>query len=94
MCDCYGHKCECCNEIVQMHIADYSYPQTDFKVWCEACVENAPVGAVVFETTGVSDWGDEPVGWTCAIMGPDVGKHGGNHPNIANDWTEGVIRRG
>lgn len=95
MCDCYGHKCECCDEIVQMHIADFAFPRENFKVWCKAHIDEAAKGAVVFEVIesfdGADEW-DEPVGWKCAILGPDVGVLRGNLPNVAGDMKQYVKR--
>lgn len=86
MCDCYWHKCECCKDGIPMHIADYRYPQSDFKVWCPRHVAKAPAGAVLFELTEEDD--EYPKGWTCAIFGPDIGLMGGNYPNVEADWKE------
>ena len=48
MCDCYHHKCECCANEIPMHIADFNYPRSDFKVWCKDHIDNAEAGAIVF----------------------------------------------
>jgi len=86
MCDCYEHKCECCDELIPVHIGGFKFPRTDFQVWCKDHTDKAPKGAVVFEVTAKDDdWGIEPVGWKCAILGPGVGRgvDGNNHPNLA-----------
>lgn len=91
MCDCYGHKCCMCDELVPMHIADFAYPREDFTVWCDKHVSFASSGAVIFEITGplVDDEEESyPLGWKCAILGPSVGEEGGNHPNICENWKE------
>lgn len=92
MCDCYGHKCECCDELVPMHIGDFAYPQEAFRVWCEKHIEEATSGAVVFEMVGPAEGiDDEPIGWRCAILGPEVGGDGDNHPNVGGDMMESVV---
>ncbi len=73
MCDCYGHKCEICEETIPMHIGDFNFPREDFKVYCNMHINQAPTGAVVFEI--VNDSSKEFVpGWKCAIFGPEVGQ--------------------
>lgn len=86
MCDCYWHQCECCTGGIPMHIAGYKYPQSDFKVWCKKHISKAPAGAILFKLTEKDD--EYPKGWTCAILGPDVGLMGGNYPNVTADWKE------
>ena len=82
MCDCYNHKCECCEELIPMHIGDFKYPRTDFQVWCGKHIDKAPAGSVIFEAIDPDDE-DEPLGWKCAILGPEVGldPSEGNAPN-------------
>ncbi len=92
MCDCYGHKCECCDEFIPMHIGDFANEREEFKVWCEKHINQAPSGAVIFEVTKAWDEDDEGVGWKCAILGPEVGGEGGNHPNIGGDMSETTIK--
>ncbi len=92
MCDCYEHKCEICEETIPMHIGDFNFPREDFRVYCHKHINQAPIGAVVFELF------DDPLkefdpGWKCAIFGPEAGQinHGDNHPNIAGEFKEWVI---
>ena len=90
MCDCYGHKCECCDELIPMHIADFGFPRDDFRIWCEKHINKAPAGAIIFETLEPEgDFCGVPAGWKCAILGPDVGldwqRSQGNHPNIGSE---------
>ena len=93
MCDCYGHKCECCDERVPMHIADFNYPREDFKMWCHDHVDKAEPGAIIFELIVEDEegWDGIPVGWKCAIKGPRVGEEGGNTPNLASRFRESVV---
>ena len=92
MCDCYGHKCELCDEIVPMHIGDYAYPREAFRVWCDKHVDVAPFGAIVFtlaeDETDVMFGEAYQKGWRCAIIGPEVGGDGDNYPNIGVEYTE------
>ncbi len=91
MCDCYGHRCECCDELIPMHIADFDYKREAFRVWCGKHIDQAPTGAMIFELIAPEPQIDsEPVGWKCAILGPDVGYDGGMHPNVAGEMTETV----
>ena len=78
MCDCYEHPCEVCGRGVPMHIADFAYPQEDFRVWCGRHMAKAPMEAVRFRWTWEA--GDRVAG-KCAILGPSVGVDAGNHPN-------------
>ncbi len=87
MCDCYGHQCEICGELISMHIADFAYSRKAFRVWCGDHVRHAPVGAVIF-TVIVEGDEYEPVGWKCAMLGPEVGREKGNHPNIWGQLAE------
>ncbi len=87
MCDCYSHKCECCEELIPMHIADFEFPREDFKIWCEKHIDQAPFGAIIFETVEPEEYFDLiPVGWKCAILGPKTeanhAKYQRNHPNL------------
>jgi len=87
VCDCYSHKCELCDHAVPMHIADFTWPREDFKVWCADHVDDAPSIAVTFEMLAddpYGEWGDpsEKKGWRCAIAGPNVGLDAGVHPNL------------
>ena len=75
MCDCYGHKCELCDELVPMHIADFDYSRSRFRVWCGEHADQAPPDAVRFRWTAEG-------GGACAISGPNVGIELGNYPNI------------
>ena len=95
MCDCYHAKCELCDEHVPMHIADFNYPREDFKVWCRKHLAEADPEAIVFLLVEDEDQPYEsyPVGWACAIVGPEVGDEGGNHPNLGAKWIELKIRR-
>ncbi len=79
MCDCYDHPCEVCGRGVPMHIADFAYPQSDFRVWCGTHVRKAPPEAKQFRWTV----GRYNAGGRCAILGPSVGVESGNHPNVA-----------
>ena len=74
MCDCYSHKCELCEELIPMHIGDFEFPREDFKIWCSRHIPWAKIGAIVFETIKDDDnFDDMPIGWKCAIWGPEVG---------------------
>ena len=88
MCDCYMHKCELCDESVDMHIGDFRYPRTALKVWCAQHITKARPGAVLF-TWDASEW---DASGACAVLGPAVGGTGDNHPNVGG-WgmTEQVI---
>lgn len=94
MCDCYEHKCECCNETIPMHIEDFNYPRNKFKVWCYKHAAKAIPGSVIFTIIGLSDF-DEldgvELGWQCAIYGPGVGKESGNAPNLCSEMTEWTV---
>jgi len=94
MCDCYDAKCELCDEHVPMHIADFNYPREDFKVWCRRHIAEADPNAVVFLLVEADEHRPEecPLGWACAILGPEVGEEGGNHPNLAAKCVELKIR--
>lgn len=87
MCDCYDHKCYECEEQVPMHIADFDYPRSDFKVWCPEHIALSAPTATIFRVASDDD-PDFPLGYTCAIDGPQVGVMGGNHPNIGADVEE------
>ena len=86
MCDCYSHKCECCEELIPMHIGDFAYPREDFKVWCKNHIDEAEKGSVIF--TLKEDDDEYLAGWKCAIKGPDVGAGGDNLPNISGPLEE------
>ena len=95
MCDCYGHECEVngCTETIRMHIGDCAYRPDEFKLWCKDHIEQADPGAVVFTITKLDPqgWDEEAgigVGWRCAILGPEVGGEGDNHPNLASEMSE------
>ena len=83
MCDCYGHRCECCEELVPMHIANFKFPRSNFRVWCNDHIDNAPSEARLFELLEKDDHNDLPIGWKCAILGPEVGCDKGNLPNTS-----------
>lgn len=88
MCDCYSHKCEVCDELIPMHIGDFKFPREYFRVWCDKHIPWAKAGAVVFEVIeskfGFDCDPETPIGWKCAIWGPEVGdiNNGDNSPNI------------
>ena len=87
MCDCYFHSCviDGCEAGVDFHIADFSYPRSEFTVWCAEHMTLAPADAVKFEYEYDSDnWGDPDVRETrhCAIRGPEVDEH----TNTPNSW--------
>lgn len=98
MCDCYYHKCEICDNTVPIHISDFDYPRSDFKVWCYQHIEHASPGSTMFEITEVHEVDiadpDYPnldvwVGWKCAILGPEVGIR--NTPNLASEWVTAIV---
>jgi hypothetical protein len=108
MCDIYYQKCEVtnCNKRIDMHIADFSHPRHEFKVYCKEHISQAPKGAVIFTITKVDpidvhmewfyknihkDIDKMEVGWSCAICGPDVGDELGVCPNLASDMVETII---
>ncbi len=94
MCDCYGHKCELCDELIPMHIGDYKFQREDFRVWCGKHIPWAKHGAVVFEVIEhENDVDDYPIGWKCAIWGPEVGdlEEGDNSPNIGQESKESFV---
>ena len=43
MCDCYGHKCETCDNLISMHIADWCTIRENVHVFCPACVRSGKV---------------------------------------------------
>ncbi len=94
MCDCYSHKCELCDELIPMHIGDYKFPREDFRVWCKKHIPWAKEKAVIFEVikneTEIDYDPEMPVGWKCAIWGPEVGdiNDGDNSPNLCNEFKE------
>ena len=89
MCDCYEHKCECCNELVPMHIGDYRFPRSDFRVWCGSHISKAPKGAVIFKSIKGRRFSFDGF-LRCAIYGPEVGGDGSNAPNVGCDYRETV----
>ena len=91
MCDVYGHPCEKCGAFVDFHIGDFLYEREEFRVWCEQHLSLAPPGSVIFRWEAGEFNGD---GGACAVLGPDVGGEGDNHPNIAGPWTETVVGEG
>lgn len=34
MCDCYGHKCEKCDELLDMHLGDFVTSRDEIRVYC------------------------------------------------------------
>lgn len=36
MCDCYEQKCEACDEMILVHIADFCTPRENLQVFCQA----------------------------------------------------------
>lgn len=98
MCDCYEHECavEWCQKTIPMHIGDFAFPREDFMVWCQEHAHYAHPGAVIFTVTktyaSYPDPGPEDTpGWQCAILGPNVGGSGDNHPNIAAECSEETV---
>jgi len=72
-----------------MHIADFNYPRSDFKVWCKDHIDNAEAGAIVF-TISEYDASDMEYfsidsNWQCAIFGPEVSDFSCNCPNISSE---------
>jgi len=95
MCNCYGHKCEVCDVHIPMHISNFDYPETDFKVWCDKHLELAESGSVIFTITKQYDSEDlreYPVGWQCAILGPEV-EANTNGPNLYADFELAVVEK-
>jgi len=94
MCDCYEHPCEIagCKNGIPMHIGEFKFPRDTFTVWCADHLDYAKPGAVVFEIVESRDE-DEPEGWSCAILGPEVGDTNGgdNHPNLFSRCRETVV---
>ena len=37
MCDCYGHKCEFCENVLSIHIADYCVKRKEIIAICPDC---------------------------------------------------------
>jgi hypothetical protein len=42
MCDCYGHKCESCENVIAVHIADFCTDRENLKVYCPDCLDAIP----------------------------------------------------
>ena len=42
MCDCYMHKCESCDNLISVHIADYCTARESVKVYCPDCLHTMP----------------------------------------------------
>ena len=74
-----------------MHIGDFEYPPDDFKVWCSAHISQAEPGAVVFTLLKRDNFREYKKGWSCAILGPEVGGDGDNAPNIAGEFSESTL---
>ncbi len=87
MCDCYYHHCENpgCSEHVDFHIGGFDFPRSAFKIWCMNCIESADKKAVVFF------WRERNKPCACAIIGPEVGGDGDNHPNVGKDIEEMTV---
>ena len=85
MCNCYGHFCNVkdCEEIIPMHIGDFKYLKEDFECYCKKHLDKAPKGSIIFHVIKNE--------FMCAILGPEVGGKGYNHPNIAGDIEETII---
>jgi hypothetical protein len=77
-----------------MHIGDFNFPREDFKVYCHKHINQASIGAVVFELVNDPLKEFDP-GWKCAIFGPEVGQtnDGDNHPNVAVNLKNGLFRK-
>jgi len=49
MCDCYSHKCQICDETVEVHIGDFAFPREDVEVWCKCHLPIGVSGVEIFQ---------------------------------------------
>ena len=55
MCDIYLANCKKCNKEIEMHIADFAYPECDVEVFCE---EHLPENKItIFYLPQNKKWG-------------------------------------
>ncbi len=43
MCDCYEHKCETCDNVISLHIADFCTKRKNVHVFCPGCVKSEKI---------------------------------------------------
>lgn len=82
-----------------MYIADFNYPSTAYKVWCDTHVEDALPGSVIFTLLKDEYFFDRhkldfvlelPKGYKIAIYGPEVGFDKDTHPNLFTECSEEI----
>jgi len=92
MCDTYDHRCSSpgCGATVPVHIGDFKFPRSRFRVWCPAHVDDAWRTAVIFTVLETVRGEEYRKGDRVAIWGPEVGIGNGcdNHPNV---WSEMLV---
>ena len=91
MCDCYEAKCEKCDTMIPIHIADYNYDREDVKVFCEKHIPKNDVS--IFEITKeCKHFKDLETGWKCGIRLLDIEpNHVGVYPNTGAEYKVGVL---
>ncbi|MFA4971134.1 MAG: hypothetical protein WC683_00880 [bacterium] len=89
MCDCYDHRCSSpgCTATVPVHIGDFKFPRSRFRVWCPAHVDDAWRTAVIFTVLETIKEEGYRRGDRVAIWGPEVGisRRLCNHPNLFSE---------
>lgn len=93
MCDCYEHKCAECDEVLDMHLEDYSTDRDEIEVFCDKHIPENLDDGILWE------WSDEvieePKEWRkifVRCLTKNARCHStGNHPNT---WQERRIGGG
>lgn len=99
MCDCYWQKCEQCDEMIPVHIADFCTPRENIEVFCGKHIpdKNCFVHTII-EPKG--DWEDDfKKGAKFAFRVKDLGEVRGSYmleeivePNTWQDTKVEVLK--
>ena len=88
MCDIYGHKCSKCDNIIEMHLADYNTDQSEIEVFCgEHIPEDISRGTIW-------KYGDKELACRMFVLCKThnaVRNWDGNHPNFCETKVEKVF---
>ena len=90
MCDCYGHKCEKCNEILSVHLEDFDTEREEIKVFCENHLPRDMSDGTLWEWSDSE--ADTPRKWFKMFIRPLTENARANYRgNCPNTWHSRIV---
>ena len=87
MCDCYTHKCYCCEEKIPMHLEDFNTAREEVVVFCHEHIPDLRKNGAVWEYWEEGRELEDSAPKRCFVLATTktaLDHAQGNHPNTGN----------